>query len=122
MSHLVSVEPYGRIIRVKALGQMGMATYEHLVPFIDSAIMEYGAVRLLFDLTQFAGREAGAVFEDAEFSLPHWAEVERVAFIGDKQFETRIRTFCQPFKSATVRYFYPNQRRDAEEWIHEHVE
>ncbi|MHC5062980.1 MAG: SpoIIAA family protein [Planctomycetota bacterium] len=122
MAHLVSVEPHGHIIRVKVLGRLGQETYAHLVPFIDTAIAEFDGVRVLFDLSQYAGREPGESFEDAEFSLPHWAEVERVAIIGGKHLEPRVVAFCEPFSSATVRFFYPNQVKAAEEWIHEDVE
>lgn len=123
MSHLVAVEPRGNILHVKVLGRIRLETYKHLIPFIDTAIFEYDGVRILFDLTEFAGRDPdGAVFEeDTKFDLPYWAEVERVAFIGDKKFEPRMPAFCEPFTSATSRFFYPHQRKDAGEWIREGV-
>ena len=58
--------------------KLGMEAYKHIVPCIDPAIAEYDSVRLLFDLTEYYGRESGAVLEDAELSVPHWADVERV--------------------------------------------
>ena len=57
-----------------------------------------------------------------ERAVPEGDPVGDLQILGDKQFEPRVPAFCQPFTSATVRFFYPNQGRDAEEWIHEGVE
>ncbi len=122
MSHLVSVEPHGHIIRVNVLGRMNAEAYDHLVPYIDTAIDEFQGARVLFDLSKYVGRDPDEGFDVPEFNLPHWAEVERVAIVGHERFEPRTPAFCAPFTSATVRFFYPNQIKDAEEWIHEGVE
>ena len=122
MSHLISVEPNGRILRIAVFDWLDSKAYEHILPYIDSAIAEYDTVRLLFDLTEYAGREPGEAFEDAELNLPNWAGVERVAFIGDKRFEPRLPAFCEPFKSAAIKYFYTHQHKSAEEWIREGVD
>jgi hypothetical protein len=122
MAHLISVEPKANILRILVHDWIDKKAYEHIVPYIDSAIDEYDTVRLLFDLTEYVGRDSGAMFEDAEPSLPHWAAVERVAIIGDKRFEPRAPAFCEPFTSATIKYFYSHQGKAAEEWIHEGVE
>lgn len=122
MAHLISVEPNGHILRIAVYDAIDMKAYEHVVPYIDSAIYEYDTVRLLFDLTEYVGREPGAGFEYAELSLPNWAKVERVAFIGDRRFEPRVEGFCKPFTSATIKYFYSDQGDAAAEWIREGVD
>ena len=121
MSHLVTVERHGKLIRVKVLGQLGVEAFKHILPFLDRAIEEHESARMLFDLTSYAGREPGEGYDDLTFDLPNWAAVERVAFIGDKVFEPRMPIFCKPFTSASLRWCYPDHGEDAEAWIQEGI-
>jgi hypothetical protein len=53
----------------------------------------------------FHGWDAGALWEDAKFDLKHFADIERLAFVGEKKWEKGMAQFCRPFTKATIRYF-----------------
>ena len=39
--------------------------------------------RVLFDMTDFEGWESGAMWEEIKFDLRHFADIERLAVVGD---------------------------------------
>jgi len=119
VTHLISVDRNGALIHVTVTDKLNLEGYKHIVPHIDQAIDEFGSARVIFDLGEYRGWEDEARWEDLHLPLPHWANVERVAIIGDKEYETRVPTFCRPFTSATVRHFHPDDAIAAEEWIRE---
>ncbi|MEM1451202.1 MAG: STAS/SEC14 domain-containing protein [Planctomycetota bacterium] len=121
MPHLISLEPRGRIIHALVRGWIDEEAYEHIVPAIDETIFEYDMARLIFDLTDYVGREPGSEFEDIELDLPNWTKLQRVAVIGHERFKPRMEWFCRPFTSATLRFFLPEQKDDADAWIHEGI-
>ena len=121
MAHLISVEPRGRILRVLLTDWMDEAAYEHIAPYIDTALDEFDSARILFDLTEYAGREPGADFESMELSLPNWSKVERVAVLGHARFEDRLAAARDAFPSARVQFFPLSEKSAADEWIHEEI-
>lgn len=119
MSHLISVDRNGSLIRITVTEQLNLEGYKHIVPYVDGAIDEFGSARVIFDLREYDGWNDKARWEDLDLDLPHWARVERVAIVGAEKYEARAPTLCRPFTAATVRYFYPPDAKAAEEWIHE---
>ena len=66
---------------------------------------EHGKLRLLFDMTGFHGWEVSAAWEDFKFGVEHFADIERLAMVGETRWQHGMATFCKPFTTATVRYF-----------------
>ncbi|MEM9380516.1 MAG: STAS/SEC14 domain-containing protein [Planctomycetota bacterium] len=118
MPHLISLEPRGRIIHVLVRGWIDEEAYEHIVPHVDEAVFEYDMARILFDLTDYVGREPGSTFEDIELDLPNFKKVERVAILAHEQLKPRMEWFCRPFTTAKVEFFPTSEREKAQEWIH----
>jgi len=53
---------------------------------------------------RFPRLEAGALWEDVKFDLKHFADLERLAMVGDKKWQHGMAMFCTPFTQATIRY------------------
>jgi hypothetical protein len=51
--------------------------------------------------------------------IRHFNHVERIAMIGDKQWEKWMAKLCKPFTTAAVRYFPRAQSDKARQWIEE---
>jgi hypothetical protein len=103
------------LVRVRASGRLTRNDYQAFVPQIEQAIAEHGKLRLLFEMRDFHGWDAGASWEDIKFGGRHFRDLERVAMVGDKTWEKWMAKLCRPFTTAEVRYF---EKTDvAETWL-----
>ena len=57
-------------------------------------IADHGKIRVLFEMRDFHGWEAGALWEDVKFDFKHFSDIERAAMVGDKTWEKWMATFC----------------------------
>jgi hypothetical protein len=109
----------GKLLVVHVSGKLVKADYEHFVPEFDRLVRKHGKLRLLFDMTSFHGWEASAAWEDFKFGIEHFADIERLAMVGEKQWQHGMATFCKPFTTATIRYFEHADAAAAREWLDE---
>jgi hypothetical protein len=72
---------------------------------------------VLFDMTGFHGWELSAVWEDFKFGIYHFADIERMAMVGDQKWQEGMATFAKPFTRADVRYFDRDNAADARQWL-----
>lgn len=106
-----------KIMIVHVSGKLTKEDYAHFIPEIERMIREVGKIRLLFEMHDFHGWDAGALWEDIKFDLKHFADIERLAMVGEKKWEEWMATFCKPFTSAEIRYFDQSQADAARQWI-----
>lgn len=107
----------GNIAEVEISGKLSKEDYEIFVPLIESLIEKHGKIRILFEMTDFHGWDAGALWEDVKFDAKHHAHIERIAFVGDKKWEEWMAKICRPFTSAGIKYFDVSETDAAREWI-----
>lgn len=107
----------GKIIAVTVSGKLSKEDYEHFVPEVERLIEQFGKVRVLFEMHDFHGWRAGALWEDIKFDIRHFSDIERIAFVGDKNWEKGMSVFCRPFTTAKIRYFNTDETDHASEWI-----
>ena len=112
-------EEGGKILAVHVSGKLAKTDYEHLVPEFERLVRRHGKLRLLLDMAGFHGWEAGALWEDIKFDMKHFADIERLAMIGEKKWERGMAEFCQPFTKATIRYFDHPDAAEAQKWLGE---
>ena len=51
---------------------------------------------------RFYGWKAGALWEDVKFDVTHFSAIERLAIVGDKQWEKSMAVFCRPASVKSV--------------------
>lgn len=111
-----------RLLIVRASGKLTKEDYAHFVPTVESFIRDVGKLRLLFEMRDFHGWTAGAVWEDVKFDLQHFADIERLALVGDTKWQEGMAVFCKPFSKAKVEYFPSSRRAEALAWLREGIE
>lgn len=119
MTLQLSEENGGKTLAVHVSGKLVEADYEQFVPDVERLIRQHGKLRMLFDMTGFHGWDAGAAWEDFKFGIEHFADIERLAMVGEKKWQHGMATFCKPFTKAKVRYFDHADASEARKWLDE---
>ena len=109
----------GQFIDLTVTGKLTKEDYQHFVPRIEKDIQENGKVRILFQMKDFHGWKAAALWEDIKFDWKHFSDIERLAMVGDKQWEKGMSVFCKPFTTAKIRFFNPDEIEQAKSWLQE---
>lgn len=123
IEHNVELVKYahGRVIEISAVGKLTRKDYLDFVPEIDIEVARHGAVRMLFDFVGFEGWTLGALFSDTKFTFTHYRCIERLAIVGDRQWEKAMASVCKPFTKADVRFFDIDEMDAAKDWVREGI-
>ena len=112
-------ETGGKVLVVHVSCTLEKADYVHFVPEFDRLVQQHGHLRVLFDMIDLHGWDVGALWEDTKFAIHHFADIERLAMVGDKRWQHGMATFCKPFTKATIRYFDHADATEARTWLAE---
>jgi len=119
MSIQLNEENGGKVLVVRVSGTLVQADYAQFVPAFERLIRLHGKLSLLFDMADFHGWALSAAWEDFKFGLEHFADIERLAMVGDKKWQQGMAVFCKPFTKAAVRYFDHADAAQARTWLDE---
>jgi len=95
----------GKVLEIYASGKLSQQDYRQFLPEVERLIKQHGKINILFEMSQFHGWEPGALWLDIKFDFKHFADINRLAIIGESKWQEWMATFCRPFTSATIRYF-----------------
>jgi hypothetical protein len=115
---LEEVSP-SNVLEVHATGKLDREDYQSFTPEAERLIEIHGKIRILFDMSDFHGWEASAVWEDIKFDVKHFSHIERLAMVGEKKWQKAMSAFCRPFTTAKIRYFDHAQLAEARTWLGE---
>ena len=107
----------GKLLEVQLTGKLAKEDYEHFVPAVERLVKAHGKIRMLVEMHDFHGWTAGALWQDIKFDARHFADIERLAIVGEKKWQHGMAVFCKPFTSAKVRYFDRPAIDQAREWL-----
>ena len=117
MSNELELVTTGKVTHVKVSGKLTKEAYETFVPVVDQQIKEHGKLRILFEMHDFHGWSAGALWEDLKFDFKHWKDIERLAIVGESKWEAGMAVFSKPFTAAKIQYFDHSKLVEAKSWI-----
>lgn len=112
----------GKLLIVKVTDKLSKDDYERFTPQVERLIEQFGKLRVLVEMHDFRGWEAGALWQDIKFDAKHFADIERLALVGEKKWQKGMGVFCKPFTTAKVKYFDLTEASQAREWIEADVE
>jgi hypothetical protein len=119
MIETLDILSVGKTLHVKVTGKLTKESYETFAPVVDEQIAEHGKIRILFEMHDFHGWTAGALWEDMKFDFKHWKDIEKLAIVGESKWEQGMSVFCKPFTSAKIQYFDHEKLAEAENWLAE---
>ncbi len=117
MNQALEILSTGQLLHVKVTGKLSKADYEIFAPVVDEQIAEHGKLRILFEMHDFHGWTAGAIWEDIKFDFKHWKDIERLAIVGESKWESGMAMFCKPFTAAKIQYFDHSKLSEAQAWL-----
>ena len=109
--------PDSNTVSVTLRGKLRKDDYATFSPNVEELIRQRGKLRMLVEMHDFHGWDMGALWEDIKFDLKHFADIERVAFVGDRKWQKGMSGFCKPFTRAKVRYFERGEEEQAAVWL-----
>jgi len=109
----------GKTLSVQLRGKLTKADYVYFVPEFERLVRLNGKLRLIVNMVDFHGWEGGALWEDIKFDASHFNDIERLALVGDKEWERGMASFCKPFTRAKIKYFDRQQAVEAGKWLRE---
>jgi hypothetical protein len=121
MSVELNQELDAKILNVRASGKLANEDYERFMPELEKQIQQHGKIRVIFQMDDFHGWKATALWEDIKLEFKHFSDIERIAMVGDKAWQEGMSFFCKPFTTAKVRYFGHHEIDRAREWVSEGI-
>lgn len=109
----------GKSLYVTVTGKLEEADYERFVPEVERLIESHEKISLVVEFKDFTGWTSGALWEDIKFDVKHFNDIERLAMIGEKHWHEWMAKFCKPFTTAKIRYFSPENKAEAVDWVQE---
>jgi len=101
----------GKTLEVAVSGKLSHSDYEHFVPRFEHLVRQHGTIRVLFEMTDFHGWEAAALWDDVKLDLKHFAAVERLAMVGDQSCEKAMSVGPPASRTGCHRGGVPGHRR-----------
>jgi hypothetical protein len=118
---MVELLPYStdKVLAFRMSDKLHDEDYKQFVPVIEAAVAKQGKVRLLAELHDFHGWDLLAVWDDIKFASEHRRDIERVAIVGERRWESWMAKVCKPFTMAKIRYFDASELDAAKAWVAE---
>ncbi|QDS90785.1 hypothetical protein EC9_50010 [Rosistilla ulvae] len=104
-------------LEVKVSDKLSKEDYEHFEPAVERLIESAGKIKILLVMHDFHGWDMGAVWEDIKFATKHCRDIEKIAMVGETQWEKWMSAICKPFTMSTIKYFDAGQEQEARQWL-----
>lgn len=105
------------LLEVSASGKLSKEDYTHFEPAVERMIESAGKIKVLFVMHDFHGWDIGAAWEDIKFATKHCRDIDKIAMVGENQWEKWMATICKPFTMSTIKYFDAGQELVARQWL-----
>lgn len=110
-------ETRGNLVAIRASGRLTHADYRDFVPQLEGIIDREGPLRLLVDLSDFEGWELKAAWDDFLLGVKHVGDFERMAMIGDRDWQKIAARVTDALTGCAVRTFGERQWDEAWAWV-----
>ncbi len=114
---MLHIKAENNIIYTTSHQKLTEEDYQELIPKVEKMLEQYKTIRWYFEMQDFKGWEMKAFWEDVKFEFRHANDIEKLAVVGDTEWEKWMTTMMRPFTKAEVKYFDLKDKELALEWI-----
>ena len=108
-----------KIYQIKIDDKFTQADMKAYAQELEDAIAKVGQIRLLIVMNQFPKIEPAAFWEDLKFSVKHFKDIERIALVGQPEWEKWYANLVDMLPNIKVKHFYLSNMRTAYNWLNE---
>jgi hypothetical protein len=116
---MTSIQTDQNTVYTIAEGKLDDKDYNRIIPLLQDKVKTYGKIRWYFEMRDFKGWSFSAMWKDLNFDIENRNALERIAMVGDKNWEKELTILMRPFTDANVRFFETEERDKAKYWIRE---
>lgn len=104
-------------LSLKVVGKLTHEDYKKINPMIDSTLesVKDPKVKVFIDGSEFDGWELRAAWDDFKLGLKHGNEFDKIAFLGNKDWQKHMTKIAAWFLSGEMKYF--ENENKAIEWL-----
>jgi len=106
-----------RVFGFRLRGRLSIDEYHDFLPILSELIRDQDRISLFVELEDFRGWDWESAREDYRFGLANQEHFERVAIVGEKNWQRWMTALANPFVSSEVRYFDQSQKQQAWDWL-----
>ena len=114
---MVQISSKDHIVYMMAKGKLDDDDYDEVLPLLRKKIEEYGRVSWYFEMEDFKGWSFNAFWRDIQFDAKNKSQMEKVAIVGENEWQEAMTDFMKPFADADIQYFDDDKASEAKEWI-----
>ncbi len=106
------------VLQLTVQGKLSEEDLSDLVPDLKKHIENTDHPHLLMLLDRFGGYESASAFmKDLKLDSQYIGKFDRIAVIGDKEWEKWAVQVLNPITSEDLKFFSLNEKDQAENWI-----
>ena len=109
----------GRIIGFKLTGEITAEDVQEMTRIVQEACGSLGTIRMLIEIDELQVDDPTAYWDTFKIAEEHGEQVERVAIVGDRDWEKRWVGMGGMLVESEVRYFDQSRLQAAWNWIRE---
>jgi hypothetical protein len=109
----------GNVVGYKAVGTITASDYKKLEPEIKALVEKQGNLRMLFDVSEFKWEKVEAWIPELKFGSEFHNKIDKMAIVGDKNWEKWITDLTKHFIARDAKYFKTTEVDKAWAWLRE---
>ena len=108
----------GEVLGIRLAGKLTAADYDRLAPYLKEKAKAHGPLRVLVLMEDWDGWDSlTAMWEDLKLDATLNEHVERLAVVGEEDWERWMTEVTKPLAEGKVRYFEPSALEAAWTWL-----
>lgn len=109
--------PKENIVALKVSGKLTKADYDHVLPILETKILQFGKIRLYAEVENLELPSLNALWQDLKFDVKHYNDFSHVAVVGEPEWLSALTKLASPLVPAEVRVFKKGESSDALNWL-----
>lgn len=105
------------LVAIKVDKKIEGEDYNKLNQLVNGALSENRRANLYIEMGSIEGLSPMAIWEDLKFDFKNYDNLEKVAIVGEKDWEEYMTNMYDKFTNADVKFFEKSKKENALEWV-----
>lgn len=114
---MISITTSEKIIYTVVSEKITDKDFDQLKSQLEKLIVSFSKIRWYYEMRDFHGWDPKPFFRDTRYSLEHTKDFEKIAMVGEKQWQEWMTDLMKPFTASDIKYFDVSEKEEAKKWI-----